>query len=566
MSTLDFVVLISTLIGIAAYGIWRTRRDRSLEHYLRGDSSIRWGTIGLSVMATQASAITFLSTPGQAYESGMAFVQNYFGMPFAIIIICVFFLPIYQRLRVYTAYEYLGQRFDTKTRLLGASLFLVQRGLAAGITIYAPAIILSTLLGWSLDLTILATGIVVILYTVSGGTKAVSITHRYQMAVIFFGMFIAFALILAKLPDDVSLPEAVSLAGAMGKMEVVDFSINFNKRYTFWSGLLGGLFLSLSYFGTDQSQVQRYLAGTSTTSGRLGLLFNAIVKIPMQFFILFVGVLVFVFFQFERPPVFFNAPAWERALESEHADELLALESEFNALFDAKAGVLSQLQEARMSADAGRVEEMRGQLRLLDEQSNGVRHAVRDTLIAINPKADVKDSDYVFISFVLAYLPHGVIGLLVAVIFAAAMSSTASELNALGSTTTVDLYRNMIRPDSTDAHALAMSRWFTAGWGVLAIVFALSARLVENLIEAVNILGSVFYGVILGIFLVAFFLRWIHGTAVFTAAVVSQALVLLLFRFSDIGYLWFNLIGCGGVVFLAMMLQPLLRKETAADG
>lgn len=567
MSTLDFVVLFGTLLAIAGYGIWRTRRDAGLRSYLKGDETIRWGTIGLSVMATQASAITFLSTPGQAYASGMAFVQNYFGLPFALIVVCAVFLPIYRRQRVYTAYEYLGQRFDTKTQMLGAGLFLAQRGLAAGITIYAPAIILSTLLGWSLDLTVIATGVVVVLYTVSGGTKAVSLTQRYQMAVILVGMLVAFGMILAKLPSDVSLVDAVSLAGAMGKMKVVDFSLNPETRYTIWSGLFGGFFLALSYFGTDQSQVQRYLAGTSTTSSRIGLLFNAVVKIPMQFFILLLGVLVFVFYQFEKPPVFFNQPAWENALQSERGDELRMLDAKFDAVFTAKAEALGELARARESGDAEAIAAGRSRAAQLDAESDAVRAEVRTVLQELDPAADVKDSDYVFLTFVLHYLPHGVIGLLVAVIFAAAMSSTASELNALGSTTTVDLYRKIINPDDSDGHTVKMSRWFTAGWGVIAILFALFASLVENLIEAVNIVGSVFYGVILGIFLVAFFCKHVRGTAVFAAALIAQAVNLGLKSGTDLGYLWLNPIGVGVVMGLSLLFATFDRtppEEEAA--
>jgi Na+/proline symporter len=551
VSTLDFIVLFGTLLTIAGYGIWQTRRNEGLRNYLKGDDSIRWGTIGLSVMATQASAITFLSTPGQAFASGMAFVQNYFGLPFALIVVCAVFIPIYRRQRVYTAYEYLGQRFDTKTQMLGALLFLVQRGLAAGITIYAPAIILSALLGWNLDLTVIATGVIVILYTVSGGTKAVSITQRYQMAVILVGMIVAFVMVLTKLPSDVSLPDAVSLAGAMGKMQVVDFSFNLETRYTFWSGLLGGFFLALSYFGTDQSQVQRYLAGSSTTNSRVGLLFNAVVKIPMQFFILLLGVLVFVFYQFERPPVFFNQPTWERALLSEKGPELRDLEAQYVAVFEEKSGALRDLAQAREAADAAAIEAGRTRAATLDREADAIREEVRLTLQAWDPEVDIKDSDYVFLTFVLDHLPHGVIGLLIAVIFAAAMSSTASELNALGSTTTVDLYRKVINPDDSDEHTVRMSRWFTAMWGVLAILFALFASLVENLIEYVNIVGSVFYGVILGIFLVAFFFKRIGGTAVFWAAILSQSLNLALYFGTDLGYLWLNPIGVAAVITLS---------------
>lgn len=565
MTVLDYAVLFGTLLAIAGYGVWRTRRDRGLQHYLKGDASIGWGTIGLSVMATQASAITFLSAPGQAYESGMAFVQNYFGMPFAIILVCAFFIPIYRRLKVYTAYEYLGQRFDEKTRILGAALFLIQRGLAAGITIYAPAIIISTLLGWSLDLTVILTGLVVVGYTVSGGTKAVSLTQRYQMTVILIGMFIAFALIVAKLPDELSFIEAVRVAGTMDKMQVVDFSFDPNIRYTFWSGLLGGLFLALSYFGTDQSQVQRYLAGGSMTDSRVGLLFNAVVKIPMQFFILFVGVLVFVFYQFEKPPIFFNTPAWERSLQTAHGDELAAVDAAYTVAFAEKESAILDLADAMRGGDAAEIESAGERVRMEQAEAEDLRARAKALLLRADPSIETKDADYVFITFVITYLPQGVVGLLMAVIFAAAMSSTASELNALASTTTVDFYRRWIKPDSSDAHYVAVSKLLTAGWGALAIGFALFASLVENLIEAVNILGSIFYGVILGIFLVAFFIKFVRGTPAFIAGLVAQALVLYLYMTSPIGYLWYNVIGCGTVVGLAMLLQILSPRRSSPE-
>ncbi len=558
MSWIDYVVLVSTLLTIAVYGYWRTRRDPNLEHYLHGDETIRWGTIGLSVMATQASAITFLSTPGQAYESGLGFVQNYFGLPFAIIVVCVVFIPIYHRLKVVTAYEYLGQRFDQKTRLLGASLFLVQRGLAAGITIYAPAIIISAILGWNLQLTILLTGIFVVVYTAAGGTKAVSITQKWQMLVILLGMFIAFGMILHRLPDGLSLGQATAVAGKMGKLNAVDFSFDFTQRYTFWSGLLGGFFLALSYFGTDQSQVQRYLAGGSIAGSRFGLLFNAVLKVPMQFFILFTGVMVFIFFQFEKPPIFFNQPAYRLAEQSEQGARLQELEARYDSVFarkqtDVRALVSALGAGAQTEIDAAQTRVVGGQ-----EEIQQIRSEVKAALKDFDPKLETKDSDYVFITFILNYLPHGLIGLLVAVIFCAAMSSTAGELNALGSTTEVDFYRPLIRQDASERHYLIVAKCLTAGWGVIAISFALFANLVENLIEAVNILGSIFYGTILGLFLAAFFLKFVRGTAVFVAAVISQSMVLILFKTTDIGYLWYNLIGCAAVLILSALLQKTL--------
>ncbi len=565
MSGFDYVVLIGTMVAIAVYGWWRTRGASDLSSYLRGRRTIGWGTIGLSVMATQASAITFLSIPGQAYESGMAFVQNYFGLPIALIIVAAVFLPIYRRLNVYTAYEFLGRRFDSKTRLLGAGLFLLQRGLAAGITIYAPAIILSTVLGWRLDLTILVTGTFVIAYTVSGGSEAVSVTQRLQMGVIFAGMVTAFIVLVVKMPAGVGLVEATTLAGDFGKLEAIDFSLDFNKRYTVWSGILGGVFLSLSYFGTDQSQVQRYLVGASLRESRLGLMFNAVFKIPMQFFILLLGALVFVFYQFERPPVFFNQALWNTHAQSEAGAPLRALEESYMGVHAEKEAHIRDWMEARRAGDPTAEAGAREAMLVAHGESERIRTEAKEALVAADPRAKTKDSDFVFITFVLTQLPHGVIGLLIAVIFAAALSSVASELNALGTTSTVDFYRHAIRPDASDTHYVKASKLFTMLWGVVAICFALFANMVENLIEAVNIVGSLFYGVVLGLFLVAFFLKRIGGNAVFAGAVVAQVLVLTLFFTRDIGYLWFNLIGCGSCVLLSIILQPLLGSVGKAQ-
>ena len=554
MSGLDYAVLFGTLFTIAIYGWWKTRGDHDLGHYLHGDSSIRWGTIGLSVMATQASAITFLSTPGQAYESGMSFIQNYFGLPFALIVVCAVFIPIYHRLKVVTAYEYLEQRFDKKTRLLGAFLFLLQRGLAAGITIYAPAIILSTLLGWKLNLTIILSGLFVVVYTASGGTNAVSHTQKWQMAVILSGMAVAFGMIVHRLPPDVSFFDAVSVAGRMGRLNALDFSVDPQRRYTFWSGLLGGFFLSLSYFGTDQSQVQRYLAGGSLMAGRLGLIFNAILKLPMQFFILFTGVMVFVFYQFERPPLFFNQPALERAAATAPA-EIAALETRYESAFARKEAAIRGLTKSLQSDGAQELAAPTAAAQSAQADVERIRTDLKRELKALNPRTETNDADYVFIGFVLRYLPHGIIGLLIAVIFCAAMSSSAAELNALGSTTAVDFYHRLLYPNASAEDYLFASKLCTALWGGVAITFALLANLVENLIQALNILGSLFYGSILGIFLVAFFLRSVRGSAVFFAALVSETLVLSLFYSTKIGYLWYNLIGCVAVLLLATVLE-----------
>jgi solute:Na+ symporter, SSS family len=557
VNRLDYLVLIATILAIPLYGLWRTRGSASLGQYLKGDASIRWATIGLSVLATQAGPITFLSMPGQAYESGIGFIQNYFGQPLALIVVCAVFVPIYQRLKVYTAYQYLGERFDRKTQLLGAFLFLIQRGIAAGITIYAPAIILSALLGWRLNLTIWLAGGLVIIYTVIGGTKIVSITQRYQMIVILVGMAIAFAVAVYRLSPDLSFQNTLSVAGKMGKLEAVNFSVDPHKRYTFWSGLIGGFFLALSYFGADQSQVQRYIAGGSLKESRLGLLFNAVVKVPMQFFILLLGAIVFMFYQFEKPPAYFNQPAYQRAMESGYAPQLTQLQTQFDEVFTQKRAAIRVLSTASSSEREAAV----NQVRKLDAEARALRDQTKAVLVqaGVDPKS--KESDYVFITFILQQMPHGIVGLLIAVILCATMSVMAATLNALGSTTAIDFYRPLIRPNASDRHYVIAAQALTAAWGLIAIGVASFASLVENLIEAGNILGSVFYGSILGLFLTAFFIRRVTGSAVFLAALFAQALVFTLFATTNIGYLWYNFIGCAAVLILAPILQQTLFRS-----
>ena len=558
MSALDFVVLIGSMLGIAIYGIWRTRGRRDLETYLHGDRKTPWFAIGLSVMATQASAITFLSTPGQGYLGGLGFVQIYFGVPVALIIIAVFFLPIFRRLNVYTAYEFLGRRFDGKTRLLGAALFLVQRGLGAGLTIYAPAIVLTTVFGWPLNLTIICSGLLVIIYTVAGGSDAVTVTQKYQIGIIFAGMVTAFCLLVAKLPAGLTFTDTLALAGGFQKLNAVNFSTDVHERYTFWSGLLGGTFLMLSYFGTDQSQVQRYISGSSLREGRLGLMFNAVCKIPMQFSILLLGVLIFVFYQFEPPPLFFN-PTASQYLAAHNADEKLrAYETDFNSAHAQTRQQLESWLKARHDGDQSAATTAFAAATVAHQQGEQIRAAANDEMPAKKTGATANDADYVFITFILHQLPHGVIGLLVAAFFAAALSSKSAELNALGSSTTIDFYRHLIKRDATDAACVTASKWFTALWGLVAIGFALYAHLAENLIQAVNILGSIFYGVMLGLFVVAFFIRQVGGTAVFWAAVAAQSLVFVLYFNLTISYLWYPLIGCGACVLLSLIIQAAL--------
>ena len=562
MSTLDWFVLTGTIAFIVIYGAWKTRGAVDMAAYFRGDYTLRWPTIGLSIMATQASAITFLSTPGQAFEDGMRFVQFYFGLPLAMIVIAAVFVPIYHRLKVYTAYEYLEHRFDVRVRYLGAILFLFQRGLAAGITIYAPAIILSTLLGWPLQLTNLALGGLVILYTVVGGTAAVSQTQRQQMIVMLGGLAIALGLILWRLPSAVTTLEAVRLAGALGRMNVVDFNLDFNSRYTFWSGITGGFFLAMAYFGTDQSQVGRYLSGRSVSESRLGLLFNGLFKVPMQFVILFIGVMVFVFYLFVRPPIFFNAPTLARVAASPHAGELTALEHRFDEAFEAQR----EAAKAYVAAPLDHRTEERERLRAAAGNAAALRAEAKALVKRAVPDAETKDADYVFLSFVLTYVPKGLIGLLIAVILCAAMSSTSSELAALGSTTTVDLFKRVKPRESTPRSDLIASKIFTAVWGVAAVSFASFAALLDNLIQAVNILGSIFYGTILGLFAVAFFVRRVTGTPVLIAAFVAQVVVLVAFFASDIGFLWYNVIGCGIVVVLSAAIEWLRPDRGGSIG
>ncbi len=570
MNTLDWLVLLGTMLGIAAYGTWRTRHTDNLNTYLKGNRNTGWLTIGLSVMATQASTITYLSLPGQAYENGMAFIQNYFGLPLALIIVCVVFLPIYRKLGVYTAYEYLGKRFDAKTRLLGASIFLLQRGLQAGITIYAPAIILSTVLGWRLDLTIIFTGLLVIVYTVTGGSAAVNLTQKWQMAVIFGGMITAFVVLLTKLPAD-----ALHIAGAMGKLQAVDFTPDLQRRYTFWSGMLGGLFLSLSYFGTDQSQVQRYIGGAALREGRLGLMFNAVFKIPMQFFIVLLGAMLFVFYQFEpHTPVFFNQTEWRLHVESPQGATFKAIEEKYSVAHADQQAKIRAWVAARNHGDVAAESAARSAMAAAQKSANAVRQEARDALKAADPNAQVKDSDYVFITFILTQLPHGIVGLLIAVMFASALSSKAGELNALGTTSTIDLWRHF-RPLAAhdEARNVRNAKWFTALWGLFAIGFALYVSSAENLIEGLNIVASIFYPTLLGVFVVAFFFKRVGGTAVFLAAIAAQILVLALFLLGkfypahEIGYLWLNPIGVAACVIFSVVLQVIFgdKAKTQPD-
>ena len=562
MHVYDWIVLVATLLFIVLYGVWKTRGSKNVQDYIRGGNTAKWYTIGLSVMATQASAITFLSTPGQAFHSGMGFVQFYFGLPIAMVIICLVFIPLYHRLKVYTAYEFLENRFDLKTRTLTSILFLIQRGLAAGITIFAPAIILSAVLGWDLITLNIIIGLLVIIYTVSGGTKAVSVTQKQQMAVIFTGMFIAFYLIMSYLPEDITFTKALEIAGASGKMEVLDFSFDFNNRYTFWSGIIGGTFLALSYFGTDQSQVQRYLTGKSIKEMQLGLVFNGLLKVPMQFFILLVGVMVFVFYQFNASPVNFNPIAQEEVMNSKYATEFIQLQNEQEKVFRDKQIIINKFIETNDDS-------YKKYISLANNADIEIRDEVKELVDKVATEKDIKiesnDRDYVFIHFILNNLPRGLIGLLLAVILSAAMSSTASELNALASTTTIDLYKRKAK-NTSEQHMVDSTKLFTLAWGILAIGIACIANLAENLIQLVNIIGSIFYGNVLGIFLLAFFIKFVRGNAVFIAAIITQIVIITLylldsFEIINLPYLWLNFVGCFIVMAIAMLIESLSNSK-----
>ncbi|MDE1206901.1 sodium:solute symporter [Tenacibaculum larymnensis] len=553
MQIVDWIVLSITLLFIVLYGAWKTRGSKNVEDYIKGGNESKWWTIGLSVMATQASAITFLSTPGQAFHSGMGFVQFYFGLPIAMVIICLVFIPIYHRLKVYTAYEYLEGRFDQKTRTLTAILFLIQRGLAAGITIFAPAIILSAVLGWDLITLNIIIGVLVIIYTVSGGTKAVSVTQKQQMAVIFAGMFVAFYLILQYLPDDITFTKALEIAGASDKMKVLDFSWDLNNRYTVWTGILGGTFLMLSYFGTDQSQVQRYLSGKSLRESQLGLIFNGLLKVPMQFFILLVGVMVFVFYQFNPSPLNFNPKSGEAIANSnfETIEQYVKLEEQHRFIEGRKKALIFE----------GLTPENVAQIQEFNEQDKVLKEEAKTIISEVDPLVETNDKDYVFIHFILNNLPKGLIGLLLAVILSAAMSSTASELNALGGTTAIDLYKRNTKIEYSEEHYVKMSKWFTLGWGILAILVACVANLFDNLIQLVNIIGSIFYGNVLGIFLLAFFIKYVKGNAVFVAAIITQLIIIVVWYIDLLPYLWLNALGCGLVMLLATLFQTLSKDN-----
>jgi len=560
MSYIDWIAMLGFIAFVVIYGIVKTRHTNDVDSYIRAGRKTPWWTITLSIMATQASAITFLSTPGQAYADGMRFVQFYLGLPIAMIILSITAVPIYNRLNVYTAYEYLEKRFDLKNRTLGSVLFLSQRGLAAGFTIYAPALILSVILGWRLDITILIIGFVVILYTTVGGTIAVNKTHIFQMIIITVGMFSAFFMIYALLPKDISIIDAAHVAGKLGKLNAIDFSFDLNDRYTFWSGIIGGTFLMLSYFGTDQSQVQRYLAGSSIKESRMGLLVNGLVKVPMQFIILFIGAMVFVFYQFVTPPLFFNPVEEANVKSSVYSGQYHDLETKYKNLNEEKQKQIRQMLGAIDEGNPEQIKKETDEVLNKQQEASLVRGKAIDLIKEANPDADTSDTNYIFISYIVNFLPVGLIGLILAAILSASMSSTSAELNALASTTVIDIYKRMIKKDGTDEQYLRASKISTVLWGMYAVLFALFASQLGSLVEAVNILGSLVYGTILGIFLVAFYLKKVSGDATFVSAIVAELVVLYCYFFTTIPFLWFNVIGCALVVGISIMLNPAFKK------
>jgi len=561
MSLIDWIVLSVTLLFIIFYGIWKSRGTKNIDSYLLADRKLPWYHVGLSVMATQASAITFLSAPGQGFSDGLRFVQFYFGLPLAMVVLCITFIPMFSQLKVFTAYEFLEKRFDNKTRTLTASLFLLQRGLSTGITIYAPAIILSTILNVDVFYTIIFNGLLVIVYTVYGGTKAVSYTQVLQMSIIFGGLFLAAYMVVHLLPANVGFVDALHIAGKMNKLNAIDTTFDLNNRYNIWSGIIGGFFLQLSYFGTDQSQVGRYLTGSSVTQSRLGLIMNGLVKIPMQFFILLIGVLVFTFYQFHSTPVFFNKVEVNKIEKSSYKETYRAHERNFKTINIQKQAEVEKLVTAIHNKDEQAINEARIKVQKADKKAVAVKKEVVALMKKNDPLADTNDTNYVFLSFVTQQLPVGVVGILIAVIFLAAMGSTASGLNSLASTTVVDFYKRIFKKSESDAKYLSASRWITLLWGLFCIAVAFYASRLGNLIEAVNILGSLFYGTILGIFLVAFYMKKVGGTAVFYAAILAEIFIVYAWMTDLTAFLWLNVIGCLLVMAFAFVIQTIFNRR-----
>lgn len=563
MSLLDWIVLIVTLGGIITYGVIRGRGQRNMDSYYLGNRSMPWYVIMLSIIGTQASAITFLSGPGQAYTDGMRFVQYYFGLPLAMVVLCVTFVPMFHKLKVFTAYEFLEGRFDVKTRALTSFLFLLQRGLSTGISIYAPSIILSSLLGWNIYWTNIFMGGLLIIYTVVGGTKAVAHTQKLQFFIIAAGMFLAGYMVVNMLPGDVSFTDALHVSGKLGKLNVIVTDFDWNDKYNIWSGIIGGFFLAMSYFGTDQSQVGRYLTGKSIKESRTGLLMNGFIKVPMQFLILLIGALLFVFYQFYNAPVLFNKAQVEEVYQSPYAGELKAVQQQYNQLSETKQNQVHNMVEAMHAEKEAKVAYWQNSLEQTQQKSHALREQAQQVIKKADPLADTNDTNYIFLYYVLHNLPKGLIGLLIAIIFLAAWGSIAAALNSLSSTTIVDIYKRLFKDNADDKHYLKVSRWSTLGWGIFCILVAQFANKMGSLIEAVNILGSIFYGTILGIFVVAFYIKKLKGTAVFYAALITEGIVIAVYLMEIVSFLWLNVVGCAGVILFAVILQRTLPNQTS---
>lgn len=564
MSLIDWTVLIGTLGFIVIYGVYRSRGKQGMDDYLIAGQSLPWYHVCFSVMATQASAITFLSAPGQGFADGMRFVQFYFGLPLAMVVLSTTFVPIFHRLKVFTAYEFLETRFDARVRMFTVTLFLISRGLSTGLSIYAPSIILATILGWDLTWTNIIMGSVVLIYTVSGGTKAISHTHVQQMLIVTVAMFVAGYMVVHLLPSEVGFVDALKIAGKAGRLNTIDFHFDPNSRYNIWSGLIGGFFLQLSYFGTDQSQVGRYLTGESIGQSRLGLMMNGLLKIPMQFLILLVGVLVFVYYQYNPSPLFFNKVETDKLKNSEHAADYQSLEQKHRVSVENQQVAVNGLAKAMEAGHEEEVKRWQASLKESDETQKSLKKEAVALIKKNNPTADTSDVNYVFLRFVLDRLPIGLIGLLIAVIFSASMGSIAAAYNSLASTTVVDIYKRMYRKDASEAHYLMASRLSTIGWGIFCIVVAQYASKLGSMIEAVNILGSLFYGVILGIFLVAFYFKNIGGKATFWGSIVAELAVVLCWWFDLTAFLWLNVIGCLLVIGFAWIAQLFTNRSTPA--
>ncbi len=566
MSTIDWIVLIITLGGIILYGLFRSRGQKGMDSYYLGNRSMPWYVILLSIMGTQASAITFLSGPGQAYTDGMRFVQYYFGLPLAMVVLCITFVPMFHKLKVVTAYEFLEHRFDVKTRAFTSFLFLLQRALSTGISIYAPAIILSSLLGWNIYWTNIFLGGLLIIYTVSGGTKAVAYTQKLQFFIIFIGMFLAGYLVVKLLPGDVSFSDALHVSGKLGKLNVIVTDFDWKDKYNIWSGVIGGFFLALSYFGTDQSQVGRYLAGRSIKESRIGLLMNGFVKVPMQFLILLIGALLFVFYQFYESPVLFNKAQIEQVAHSPYGKEFQEIQKRYDRLSISKKNEVQQMVAALHRDDQKQINYWSDRLEASQQKGQRIRGAAKQVIKKADPLADTNDTNYIFLYYVLNKLPVGLIGLLIAIIFLAAWGSIAAALNALSSTSIVDIYKRLFKADADDRHYLNVSRWCTLGWGILSILVAQFANKMGSLIETVNILGSLFYGTILGIFVVAFYIKKLKGTPVFIGSLFAEAVVIIVYFSDIISFLWLNVVGCAGVVLFSFLVQKFIpeKKDSTA--